>query len=566
MNPMESRAVPIGAAMLACCLLTVPAMAQDPDAARMNAIEHQIIELQRELRQMRSEMAKRDAALRAAQQQAGVAQAAAAQAAAQAAAARAAAAASPLNTTLPAASLAQAAPTPPPARPGKPGQFKLGGLTITLGGFIETAGIFRSPNETADISSTFSGIPLGNTPQGHETELRFTARQSRFTALVEGQPDDVTRIAGYGEIDLQGAAPTANSNESNSYTPRLRQAYLTYDRKDWGVNILAGQAWSLLTLDAHGITERTEQPPLTIEGQYVAGFTWSRQPQLRVVKQLIDNQLAVGVSIENPQTVFTTGGFTSSTSGTANLVTLPNGTFVNINNAGGSGFAPTVNYSDEVAPDVVAKLAWDPGFGHYELYGVARFLHDRVDFVGGGHGETTPAGGIGAATILPLIPGKLSLQASVLAGYGIGRYGAGQLPDATIKPDGAPWAIPEVQGLVGLIGHPIPTVDLYAYFGSEQEDKTAFTAGGKAFGYGSPLFVNSGCDVELSPLACTGNTAGLTEGTVGFWWRFLHGNFGTMQLGAQYAYIRRNVFPGVGGEPSADENMVFVSFRYYPFQ
>ena len=101
------------------------------------------------------------------------------------------------------AAAGRAAPRTPPAPPGKQGVFHVGGLTITLGGFIEGAGIFRSANETSDISSTFSGIPLGNTPQGHETELRFTARQSRFTALIEGEPDNVTKIAGYGEIDLQ---------------------------------------------------------------------------------------------------------------------------------------------------------------------------------------------------------------------------------------------------------------------------------------------------------------------------------------------------------------------------
>jgi len=447
MKPFMFRAMPFGAAAIACSLLAAPALAQDQDTARIDAIERQINTLQRDLRQMKAELAKRDAALRAAQRQAAEAQATAAQAQAQGTAARAAGGA-PLNTTLPAAAVAQAAP-PPPAPPGKPGVFHTGGLTITLGGYIEAAGIFRSPNETSDIGSTFSGVPFANTPQGHETELRFSARQSRITALVEGEPDDVTRISGYGEIDLQAAAPTANSNESNSYTPRLRQAYLTYDRKDWGVDVLAGQAWSLLTLGSQGITPRKEQIPLVIDAQYVVGFTWTRQPQIRVVKQLFDNQLAVGVSLENPQTVFSTGGFTSSTVGTANLITLPNGQFVNTNNAGGSGFAPTVNYSDAVAPDLIAKLAWDPGFGHYELYGIARFLHDRVDFVGGGHGATTPAGGIGGATILPLVPGVLSLQGSVLAGYGIGRYGAGQLPDATIKADGSPWAIPEVQALIG---------------------------------------------------------------------------------------------------------------------
>jgi hypothetical protein len=39
-----------------------------------------------------------------------------------------------------------------------------------------------------------------------------------------------------------------------------------------------------------------------------------------------------------------------------------------------------------------------------------------------------------------------------------------------------------------------------------------------------------------------------------------------MELGAQYAYVCRNTFSGIGGEPTVDENLVFISFRYYPFQ
>jgi hypothetical protein len=81
---------------------------------------------------------------------------------------------------------------------------------------VRPAGIFRSRNETSDISSTFSGVPRDNTPQGHDTELRGSARRSRTTALVEGQADSVTKIAGYGEIDLEGATPTAHSNESST--------------------------------------------------------------------------------------------------------------------------------------------------------------------------------------------------------------------------------------------------------------------------------------------------------------------------------------------------------------
>jgi hypothetical protein len=168
--------------------------------------------------------------------------------------------------------------------------------------------------------------------------------------------------------------------------------------------------------------------------------------------------------------------------------------------------------------------------------------------------------------VLPVVPGLLDFRASFLAGYGIGRYGSGQLPDATIKPDGTPAPIPEVQALVGLVAHPDPAVDVYGYVGTEQAGRTSYTVAGKGFGYGSELFTNTGCFTELSAATCTGNTSSLTQGTVGAWWKFLHGNFGTMEMGAQYSYTKRNIFDGIGGSPSTDENIVLLSFRYLPFQ
>jgi hypothetical protein len=167
---------------------------------------------------------------------------------------------------------------------------------------------------------------------------------------------------------------------------------------------------------------------------------------------------------------------------------------------------------------------------------------------------------------VPIVAGVLDFRASFLAGYGIGRYGSGQIADATIKPDGSPAPIPEVQALIGLVGHPVPTVDLYTYVGTERAGRTSYTVAGKGYGYGSSLFTNTGCFSELSPAACAGNTSSLTQGTIGGWWRFLHGNYGTMEMGAQYSYTKRAVFSGVGGAPSADENIVLLSFRYLPFR
>jgi hypothetical protein len=172
--------------------------------------------------------------------------------------------------------------TPPPA-PLPAGEFRNGGLAIRLGGFIEATGIYRSRNEVADAASCWNDISLANPPLNHESELRGTARHSRASVFVQGQPDDVTTVAGYLEIDFLGLASTANSNAANSYNPRVRQAFATYDRSDWGLHVLVGQAWSLLTLNEHGIEPRRENTPLTIDSGNLPGFTYARQPQARVV-------------------------------------------------------------------------------------------------------------------------------------------------------------------------------------------------------------------------------------------------------------------------------------------
>jgi hypothetical protein len=36
-------------------------------------------------------------------------------------------------------------------------------------------------------------------------------------------------------------------------------------------------------------------------------------------------------------------------------------------------------------------------------------------------------------------------------------------------------------------------------------------------------------------------------------------------VGAQYEYIKRKAFVGLGGDVSTDNNIVMTSLRYYPF-
>lgn len=430
----------------------------------------------------------------------------------------------------------------------KPGDTQPG-IKFTFGGFIAAESVYRSRNQTADINSSFNGgIPFHNNPNYNLSEFRESARQSRVSVLAEGNPNANTALKAYIESDFLGAAGTANSGESNSYTPRLRQGYMTVDRTDYGLHFLAGQSWSMLTLNKAGIQPRQEQIPLTIDAQYVPGFTWTRNPQLRVVKDF-GKTVWLGLSVESPQ---------ASIAGTVPA----NTTAFNPSGPGGLLNPVGVNYSTDNAPDLVAKLAFDPGWGHYEVYGVGRNFRDRSGFAN----HSTFGGGAGAALILPLLTEKkLDFQASFLTGKGIGRYGAAQLPDATINASGNVDPIKETQFLLGLIARPSEFWDIYLYYGVEKADATY---SGTTFGYGNPALNNTGCFAEAATAAaalasCAANTSRVRQATLGNWYRFYKGSYGTAVLGLQYSYTSRDTFAGVGGAPNTNENMFFTSVRMY---
>jgi hypothetical protein len=92
-------------------------------------------------------------------------------------------------------------------------------------------------------------------------------------------------------------------------------------------------------------------------------------------------------------------------------------------------------------------------------------------------------------------------------------------------------------------------------------------ANAKGFGYGNPLFDNRGCFIENAPAgyACTGNTSQLTEFDIGYWYRILSGDFGSLRTGLQYSYIERSAYRGRGGLPTAFENIIYAAIRYYPY-
>jgi len=315
-----------------------------------------------------------------------------------------------------------------------------------------------------------------------------------------------------------------------------------------------------------GMENRQENIPLTIDAQYVVGFNWRRDPQIRLVQD-IGSWLHLGIAAESPQAAF--GG-----SNAAGVITTVAGL------GGGGGTLNSLNnYSSDVAPDIVIKASADPGFGHYEIYGLGRAFRDQgrqnqASATSAPTDHTRLGGGIGAYAAIPAVPGMLDLQASVLAGKGIAQYGSGQLVDLVTSPTGGINPVPEIEALLGAVGHVTPALDAYIYAGAEREFATgAVSVGATNFGLGNPNLNISPCftDVAGTTGACAAQTRALYELTAGAWDKVWDGPFGSFRVGLQYEFVLRQAFAasnGAGGKvngPLANDNIIMTSIRYYPF-
>ena len=127
-----------------------------------------------------------------------------------------------------------------------------------------------------------------------------------------------------------------------------------------------------------------------IDPNYVVGFTWARQYGFRVVKDFGD-KFALGFSVEGPQATIGGRGFSSVTTindaaAPATIVTsgATTGTtgnfFLNAPGAGAGLYNAfdSTGYTVNKAPDLIFKATADPGFGHYELFGIVSFFRDRI--------------------------------------------------------------------------------------------------------------------------------------------------------------------------------------------
>ncbi len=474
------------------------------------------------------------------------------------------------------------------------------GVTITPGGFLAAEAVRRQRALGADINTPFNSLTMPGASQTTLAEFFGSGRQSRVSLLAEGRLSMV-KLSGYVETDFLSSGTTSNNNQSNSYTLRQRQAWgQAYFDNGW--SFTGGQMWSLVTETKHGMDNRTEATPLTIDPQYTVGFSWARQFGVRLVKNF-DNKLWFGVSAENAQATLT------SHNNAANFLVGSAGTGGGLYNALLSACttntttlvttcAPAAPYSFNPSADLIAKVVFEPGFGHYEVFGIYSRFRDRVFpceeiaigatcegssslSVLGAYNSSRNGGGIGANVRWSFLSKHLDFGLHGLTGRGIGRYGTGGLPDTAVygdlaHGDGTLDLIRSYQGLATLEWHG-PKLDVYLNAGTEYAGRASSfdPISGKYVGYGSPQFSNSGCYTETLPGSggflpgslgsCTADTRALTEGTIGFWYRFYNGPRGRVQWGPQFSYVNRATWADEvhGLEPHGIDGMAFMSFRYY---
>jgi hypothetical protein len=508
------------------------------------------------------------------------------------------------------------------------------GVKLTPGGYMQFATIWRAHNANSDTADNYGQYAFANSPDYYQSEFRASGRASRLSLKAQGEAKGMKFLA-YTEIDFLASAG-GNETQSNSFSPRLRLAFANVDLPG-GWSIAGGQNWSLLQTTRKGIDPLSEWLPSLIDNSYTPGFSYAREGTIRVVKK-ITPQVWGGFSVENPDTVVAGGCAGNVVSGaTTAACSLTSGAIQGLANSTdtaspNNGYLNALsganaingNPSTNPAPDLVAKVAFEPGWGHYEIKAIGRLFRDRVypnylsatvpttvpagQYVAGTNtfgatNKTTEGGAIGVGAILPLVKNKVDFDFQGLAGTGIGRFGTTSGPDVTYRPDGSLEPVRAIQAVAGIETHPTPNFDFNIYGGGDYYQRTSYylpattpffgttiATGGTEVGYGYQDNSDSGCSFEGYYIT-TNNTPALSTKCSGvtksawaiqpqLWYRIFKGREGTVQFGASYAYVYREAWGGLlsttgvtpatiaaGSNslytPKTINQIVMTSLRYY---
>lgn len=253
--------------------------------------------------------------------------------------------------------------------------FRVGNTTVSYGGYVKFDAIAQRTSGgqlgSGAITRDFlipGAIPVGGESSGWDQD--FSARQSRFILKTATDVGGEHKLNSHIELDFM-VTDGGDERVSNSYVPRLRQAFITYD------NWLFGQAWSTFQ-DVGALPDSLDFIGTS------PGTVFVRQPMVRYTNGRV--QLA----LEQSETTVTsrTGGRVLS--------------------------------GDDALPDVVGRYNLSGDWGSFTAAGILRNLRISDDDFGTG---TQSALGYGLS-----LSGKLKigprddLRLMATTGEGLGRY------------------------------------------------------------------------------------------------------------------------------------------------
>ncbi|MBE0363015.1 hypothetical protein PULV_a0631 [Pseudoalteromonas ulvae UL12] len=304
--------------------------------------------------------------------------------------------------------------------------------TVNYGGYVKLDAMWSDFSAGA-ISGDSIGrdfyvpgtTPVGPDAKNNDPVFDMHAKQSRFFFGTDTKLDSGKSIKTKIELDFL-VTPGGNERVSNSYVPRLRQAFLTYD--GW----LFGQAWSNFqnvgalpeTLDFVGPAE---------------GTVFNRQAMIKYTKG------NWSFSAENPESTITVNG-------------------------------ARVETDDAGLPDLSARYTHNADWGQLVVTGLARQLKYNKNNVD----ATQSAYGVSVSGKVNI--GNDNIKFMLTQGSGLGRYvGLNAANGAVLNGDDLD-AIDSTSGFVGYQHHwsnKVRSTFLYSFFEADNNTDLASM-------YGSP--------------------------------------------------------------------------------
>ncbi|MFL1454705.1 DcaP family trimeric outer membrane transporter [Marinobacter sp. GN3S48] len=244
--------------------------------------------------------------------------------------------------------------------------IKIGNTTISFGGFIKADAIVGA-NGNGTLNGYSVGLPrtFASAAASDESDWKtgFSARESRIS--IGTKTEDVVghTLTTYVEMDFNKEMNDGNEVVSNSYSPRLRQAYGSWNNWDFG------QTYTTFT-------DLAAMPEILDQGKQAA-FMYVTQPMIRYNMAAPGGKLMM--SLENPE----------------------------------DGF-PDNSYDDQSYPDLAMRYQIRGNYGFYSIAGLVRNFEDNAA------DETKVDGAVSLSARIPTIGrDDLRLQYS----YGaLGRY------------------------------------------------------------------------------------------------------------------------------------------------